>query len=63
MKYLIATSDRHLGLCLRLLSSMGIAFMVVVEKNQKGKTFFKVVARTNKQRFAEAERLYNDIIS
>lgn len=63
MRYLIATSDRQLGLCLRMLHTQGIGFIVDVDKTEKGKTIFKVRVRSNKEKFEEVSKLYYGLIS
>ncbi|MCM1578726.1 MAG: hypothetical protein NC078_08025 [Ruminococcus sp.] len=63
MKYLIATCDRHLGLCLRMLKTQEIKFVVEVDRNDKGKYIFKIGVKANKETFKEVSKLYDGLIS
>lgn len=63
MRYLVATCDKHLGLCLRMLKTEEIKFVVDAERNEKGKYIFMIGVKANKETFQRMERLYNGLIS
>lgn len=63
IRYLVATSDRNLGLCLRMLDTEKVPFVVEVDKTPKGKTIFKIGVRANKQVFLRMEELYKGLTS
>lgn len=63
MKYLLATSDKQLGVCLRMLYAEKIRTYVETVLNSKDKIEFHVGIQVNDEYFEELESRYKILIS
>lgn len=63
MGYLLATSDRQLGICLRMLFAEGIQPVVQTVMNRKNKIEFHIGVMAHDDEFAALELRYKILIS
>lgn len=63
MRYFLATSNKQLGVCLRMLFAEGIQGTVETVMNSKDRIEFHVTANVDKQTFDELAERYKVLIS
>lgn len=63
MNYLLATSDKQLGICLRMLYAERIQPIVQTVMNGKGKIEFRIRVAADEDKFAMLEERYRVLIS
>lgn len=63
MDYLLATSNKQLGICLRMLFAEGIQGSVKTVLNSRDKIEFHITANVDKEKFNELAEHYKVLIS
>lgn len=63
MQYFLATNDKQLGVCLRMLYAEGIQAAVETLKNDKGKIEFHITIAADDELLEELLERYDILIS
>ncbi|MEY8515373.1 hypothetical protein AALC25_00325 [Lachnospiraceae bacterium 29-84] len=63
MKEFIAQNPKQLDLCLKLLYSENLEFIVKVDETEKRKIFYKICVKVEGQMYEELKEKYRILIS